>query len=656
MSQEQKEALKLVLAGFHVVVEALPGAGKSFLAELVCDQWPGQAMLLSYNNALVKETKKRLKSAHVYTFHGLASRLCRRAIHDDRELIAAFEDCEILQDFEDVELLIIDEIQDMRFAYYQFVRKFIKTCIGDIDKLQLLILGDTKQLLYSFFPRSHADERYLTHSSQIFNINKKTWKHVTLTTSFRSTAPVAEFINILTDRVMLPRPNTSNAAKVSVFVTDHYSTATSKIVFAALDMKRTNVVLCSSLNGLSNAKNIVAYLCEKGIRTHVTRSGQMARKFVSESDKHAVIFKTYHASKGLTFENVIVLVSDDTMNNSLYVALTRSSIKLTVIYHFSGINSSTFETLKCASCASTAQLMPIKRRKTKEEIVRTRFKACEMFSFLDAVFMSELSHMVECIDQFEALEFDDNEDYVFNVDNVSRNFGDLAGIALWILLEVRLTQKIPSRIFKLLKDEITNNNRSYCVDLCCTMLEKSVTVMSKLLERTDLSDSEFFTRSSKYAVSMAFAMDACVYAENLNYFNDSILSTKKKVFLYTLTNLRSLGKIFKTNIHTSGSFDHKSRKITISGTVRCIIDGTTLVDIVHVPSIEDTNAFDVLVNRAMLTTKGYECAACYVVNTHDGQVVKVTADIDTFITATLESRFQKKQVFTDSEFLQKHAD
>lgn len=81
-------------AGDHVVVEAVPGAGKTRVIVEIADAHPG-SLVLAYNNALAAEIQSVVDPAHTAccTFHALCSRYLR-AVRDDLQLLDAVEAAE----------------------------------------------------------------------------------------------------------------------------------------------------------------------------------------------------------------------------------------------------------------------------------------------------------------------------------------------------------------------------------------------------------------------------------------------------------------------------------------------------------------------------------------------------------------------------------
>ena len=79
--------------------------------------------------------------------------------------------------------------------YYLFIYKVL----FDLkNKVQLLILGDKYQGLYEF---KGADTRFLTMANKLWGISPYNFIKKTLTTSYRVTRQIANFVNII---ILLP--------------------------------------------------------------------------------------------------------------------------------------------------------------------------------------------------------------------------------------------------------------------------------------------------------------------------------------------------------------------------------------------------------------------------------------------------------------------
>ena len=208
----------------NLVVNSIAGAGKTTTIEMVVDQLiadrsPAAPVvhLITYNANLKLETRQRLERrglAHCVETHSYHSHCVKYYASD------AFTDLQLGRAIglplrhrpSAVDVLFLDEVQDQTSLYYRYVCAFLRDLATveaphpahgrparflDAARFPLLcLLGDSRQCIFQF---NGADERFLELAPQLFAFTQRPWRAPTLTTSYRLTAPVAQFVH----RVML---------------------------------------------------------------------------------------------------------------------------------------------------------------------------------------------------------------------------------------------------------------------------------------------------------------------------------------------------------------------------------------------------------------------------------------------------------------------
>lgn len=362
ITEEQQQAVSAVLGGHHVQVVAMPGSGKSRLAYELIQQATDDAttLMLVYNRALNLESGTRLerlelgeRQAKTYTFHGIVSAITGTVCCTDQQLVAFIDGLDTFvlgesdQDFPyaHFSVLIIDECQDVRPTFFRLIRWLCTVVCQQRARLRVVLLGDPRQLLYDFYNKNRADERFLTLGSTLLrSVNHRGWESHCLTQSFRSTYPVAVFLNTLVrEHTMIPRDYRLGLDRppVEIIVCDIHRDIPRLLDAGHLaggclygEPPSETMLLCSSLNTRSPIRPLVKLLASRGIPVSVKRSGDLADHH-QEDGGGGVRCSTFCATKGLE-ARVIIVVSDrplfvDPMcENSLYVALSRSSHRLVI--------------------------------------------------------------------------------------------------------------------------------------------------------------------------------------------------------------------------------------------------------------------------------------------------------------------------------------
>lgn len=308
-------------AGDHVVVEAVPGAGKTHMIVELASVNPN-SLILAYNNALALEINSVVDQDKVLclTFHSLCSRFIR-VVRDDLQLRSAVEEVE-RGEFEITNrpplatTLLIDEAQDVRPIYIRLLR-----VLGLFDAAKkIYVFGDRNQLIYDYDDDFPACLDVLTRPNTHVR-RGVSWSRVVASTSLRLPPPVARLVSdmfgvrICSANAAAPAPLVEVRAPSSMFRLSHELGDLKEVPHLLLvDRRAMNRPLHAHLNTWSR----------EGVVMNV-------HKTTDNHDNATMTCATYWSAKGLQHDTVVVVVPERTPRNPLYVALTRPLRRLIVV-------------------------------------------------------------------------------------------------------------------------------------------------------------------------------------------------------------------------------------------------------------------------------------------------------------------------------------
>lgn len=315
-------------AGTHVVVEAVPGAGKTHMIVALAQSFEESSLILAYNNALASEIQSLIDPERVqcFTFHSLCSR-CVRVVRDDLQLLRAVEALEqgeltiATDDVPPARVVFIDEAQDVRPVYIRLLK-----ALGLIRQAErIYVFGDRNQLIYDYDPNFPACLDVLTRPNA--HVRKGVaWNRVVASVSRRLPPPVASLVSdlfgvVIKSDTAVSRSGTSPPPMVEVRTpTSMYRLAQElhdlKDVphLLLVDRRRKNGPLRALLNEWSR----------QGVVMNVHRETE-------HNERATMTCATYWSAKGLQHDTVVVVVPEQTPRNPLYVALTRTLRRLIVV-------------------------------------------------------------------------------------------------------------------------------------------------------------------------------------------------------------------------------------------------------------------------------------------------------------------------------------
>lgn len=348
-SSEQLDIINC-LSDYNVIVDAVAGSGKTTTILHIALKYNVSILNLTYNRKLKDETNIRamncnLTNLECCTYHGF----CRKYLN-----MTGYTDFDIdrcLRERNDNNLgnwgiIIIDEAQDITFTYYKVIKKIL---LANIDA-KICILGDRYQSIYQF---NDADPRFIIYADQIFNYNRFEWVRKNLSTSYRLTNKMADFLNHCV--LGIDRIKTVKEGKdVSYICTNLYSDQICNLVIDIIKKCKYRpddiFILAPSVRPKLDptTKNPIQKLANTltnhGIPILIPNNDN--DKISEKVSKGKLLFSSFHQTKGLERKLVIVLSFDtsyfefynrhDDINicpNIIYVALTRATYKLIVVHH-----------------------------------------------------------------------------------------------------------------------------------------------------------------------------------------------------------------------------------------------------------------------------------------------------------------------------------
>ena len=362
-SEEQMNIINHIKSGeYNGEVDAVAGSGKTTTILSLAVHIPEKSIIqITYNSELKREVSEKkdaygLSNIAIFTYHSFAYKYYTEEAMTDigiSKIVRTGISPKI--PLPQIDILVGDEIQDMNFLYYQFVQKVL-TDSGNKSHIRILILGDKYQGLYEF---KGADTRFLTLGHQIWaSSSPYPFKQMNLTTSYRVTRQIADFVNkvmlgpehmvdgcsAIVERIHAIKdgPKVSYIRRSNCFQV--YRSIGARIVNMILSgyAKPSDIFVLAASVKQKYFKLIENMLVENNIPCYVPMND--VNTIHSDVIKNKVIFSSFHQSKGRERKVVIIYGFDRTYfdyynrgadmtvcPSTLYVAATRATEKLIVV-------------------------------------------------------------------------------------------------------------------------------------------------------------------------------------------------------------------------------------------------------------------------------------------------------------------------------------
>ena len=356
-SEEQKKVIEL-FKNYNVSINAVAGSGKSTTAFHIAKTYNNPTLLLTYNSKLKFECRKKaellgLKNLEVHSYHSFCVKYYYNKAFIDLEIKKILENkISPIRKFK-FDHILLDECQDMTQLYFRLVQKIIN---DNNNPIKLCVFGDLKQCIFEF---NGADSRFLKYAKNIFRITNQNksidWKSITLSTSYRLTKEMADFVNkcILNEDKII---SIKNGIKPKYIITNCFGNdgSLNDFSYPYLEIKKYleqysyDQIFVSAPTLKSNkipARLLANKLSEEGIPVYVPNSDD--EKIDEDLLKKKLCFSTFHQAKGLERKVVLIFGIDDSYfkfynkdanynecPNEIYVALTRASEKMSILHHY----------------------------------------------------------------------------------------------------------------------------------------------------------------------------------------------------------------------------------------------------------------------------------------------------------------------------------
>jgi len=351
LKSASKEQLDIIdsIKTHNVKVNSVAGSGKTttvlHMAKMLANQ---NILLMTYNARLKLETRQKkdelkLNNLDVHSYHSFCVGHYNKLCHKDQAIIKLIkENNSPFKKFK-YDIIVVDEAQDMSSLYYKLVIKIINDNLCDA---RICVIGDKYQCIYQF---KDADYRFITLAEKIFTMNNLEWKELKLSTSYRITNQMANFINHCVMGF-----NYINACKegnkVRYIMTDTFNCERplEEVLYYLDDCHFDDIFIIAP--SVKKGKNdspirvLANSLSKINIPIYVPTDDD--ERLDEEIIKNKIVFSTFHQVKGLERKNVIVYGFDESYfqifnkdanpnmcPNELYVAITRGSENLTVFHN-----------------------------------------------------------------------------------------------------------------------------------------------------------------------------------------------------------------------------------------------------------------------------------------------------------------------------------
>jgi len=350
LSNEQEYSINKVKEN-NIIIDSVAGSGKTtttlHIAKLYYDK---KILLLTYNARLKIETREKkeklgLNNLEVHSYHSYNKNIYGSSNYTDIGIVNTIKNQNLIIGDKQYDVVILDEAQDITMTYYEFACKIIKdTC--KLHNINLVILGDKNQAIFDF---NNADNRFIKNADTIFNFNEKPWELTTLSTSYRITNQMSQFVN---NRML--KEHRLNAIKngrlVKYMVIDVYNQYHQLYLWKQIEWCLCNgytesdiFILAPSVRSkhspIRKFGNYISLIKHKNIYVSSNDNEALNDKLLNKK----IVLATFHQVKGLERKVVIVTSFDnayfkyyshnksDVCPNELYVACTRASEILIVV-------------------------------------------------------------------------------------------------------------------------------------------------------------------------------------------------------------------------------------------------------------------------------------------------------------------------------------
>ena len=438
---------------YNILVNSVPGSGKTTTILSIIERYieTKSILVLTYNSRLRKETKAKLLSlfdvqiemgaiADIHTYHSFCQSTWGVCCKTDQGIRTILDENMETTYFYDI--VIVDESQDMAGLYYNIFKRII------LPHTQIIMLGDEKQSIYQY---NGADYRFLLLADKLNTITNREYKKLNLSTSYRLSKPIADFVNncVINKQLIVPSPYKLVDYPKPVYIIDDFFHSVKSI-----GNNESRVIECS---GILNIVNMIKDFLDNGYKptdifilapsakgARLTDNGNLQRKpyptppqciawsllkakimyknklvkiFVPESDDSAldddviegkIVFCTFHKAKGLERKIVFVCGFDESYekfynksgiygecSNPMYVAITRSAEHLILLHHYKKdyLSCTNIENIKDYTNFTVNKLLNAKS--TNGNDIKKHLKPSDAVSHMPNEYIYNIKNMID---------------------------------------------------------------------------------------------------------------------------------------------------------------------------------------------------------------------------------------------------------------------
>jgi len=699
LSEEQLNIINYIKTEkYNGQVDAVAGSGKTTTVLSLATIIQNKSIIqITYNSELKREVsekkdKYKLTNISIFTYHSFAYKYYSQEANTDIGISKIIR-MNMLPKMElpKIDILVCDEIQDMNFLYYQFIKKVL----FDINlKIQILILGDKYQGLYEF---KGADIRFLTLGYKLWSlISPFPFKIMTLTTSYRVTRQIANFVN----KVMLGSDPITNTYRINSIKDGPNVTYIRRPncfqVYKCIGIKIVNMihsgyakpsdifVLTASVKQ-KYFKMIENMLVENNIPCYVPMND--VNTINSEVIKNKVIFSSFHQSKGRERKVVIIYGFDSSYfeyynkdaditicPSALYVAATRATEKLIVVesadplpflkYNHHELRNSTFMEFEGEPINF---LNSFKEQPEQSTIPYHKTSATELIRFLNENIIITIADLMEdylftIIDEKENTTLVINENYItcsYLGNEICEEVSDLNGITIPSLYQERNTgvnyikEYVLNRIDKdrpFYKEKIRDVDLSKPLSIANTLLITNIyKAMNENLyfKLAQIFSYDWLTQDN---IDLMFGnMDAHINEPLKLEYEIELIKDKYKTIELTSIKYKRIDEFIEKNIGK----DFGILRITA---IVDAISSDTIWEFKCVESLTTEHRLQLLVYAWLwkMTRNSLDFKKCKLLNIRTGevQVLQDTSPlIDDIMIMILKAKFEKYVPKSDEEFI-----
>lgn len=467
-STEQQNIIDLCSENKNIIVDAVAGSGKTTTLLGIAKASNSLTLAVLYNKSLKDETRQKaaalgLGLLEVHTYHALARKYYDNTLSTDNGIIQVLKDSKRpIKQLPRWSRIIIDEVQDMSPLYFKLIRKIIHD--SNNDDLRITVMGDRFQSIYLYMG---ADPRFLTHADKIYKSIKGSWANAKLSTTFRSTPSICNFINVglLGYDRMIPHNNAKSSPVHYIHGSpfDAHRLLVHYINNYLQEGFRPDDIFVLTTSVKVKGKDTPTRVLENALvalEIPVYVPNDEVKELSDGSTTGKLVITTYHQSKGLERDIVIVYNFDNSyyynkdfdnniLASPLYVAVTRARKHLFVV-HDSNQPPLAFYKNPDSSCVTylttygtVLDELPTYNSSNKINTPPSRiFLASELTNYLPAHVIEEANDFLKIYTLNEADIKVPLPSYIDTSLTTKEQVSDLNGIAIPALYEWRHSKKM----------------------------------------------------------------------------------------------------------------------------------------------------------------------------------------------------------------------